>query len=68
MVFNTISFSLQCSKGVHSISEDEDGKSNNIKTFQRARCMLETAQTLHVHSLFIFTKSLEVGTIAVPVL
>jgi len=35
VIFNTISFSLLCSQGVISKSDDEDenGKSNHIKTY-----------------------------------
>lgn len=43
-------------------------KSNDIKTLRRPRCVPETVQTLRGHELFIFTKSLEGGTPAVPIL
>lgn len=44
VIFNTISFSLLCSESVNSksVDEDEDGKSDNIKTLQRAHSVPET--------------------------
>lgn len=61
-IINTISFPLLCSKGVNSggVGEDEDGKRNNIKTLQRARCVPETVKcSMCMNS----STSLEVGTL-----